>query len=118
MYGIKEIPFCDTEFEVDGLKQIWGGEFHVDENGAVVGISREWLGTGQTRIHYDIPHRFRAPETLVGKAALTLAKVLEKDCKSEIEDAVNEFAVAEAERSWSPRSEWGTQRAVRGRVAG
>lgn len=117
MYGIKEIPFCDTEFEVDGLKQIWGGEFHVDQDETIVGISREWLGDGENRIHYDVPSRFCDAETLAGKAALTLAKVLEKDCRDEIKDAVNEYAVDCAERSWSPRSEYGTHRAIRGRVA-
>lgn len=115
--GIGEIPFCDIEFEVDGLKMMWSGEAHVDKEGAVVGISREWLGEGPDRIHYEIPSRFREPETLIAKAALTLAKVLEKICKDDIEEAVTEFAVAEAERSWSPSSEWGTHRVVRGRVA-
>ena len=118
MYGIKELPFCDTEFEVDGLQQMWGGEFHIDEEGCVVGISRDWLGEGRVRIHYDVPYRFREPETLIGRAALTLAKVLEQSCKDDIEDALNEFAVDVAERSWSPRSEWGTHHVARGRVAG
>ena len=117
MYGIKEIPFCDTEFEVDGLKQIWGGEAHIDEEGMIVGISREWAGEGPDRIHYEIPSRFREAEKLIDRAALALAKVLEKDCKDEIEDAVNEYAVDFAERSWSPKSEYGTHRVVRGRVA-
>ncbi len=124
MYGIKELPFCDTEFEVDGLQQMWGGEFHIDEDGCVVGISREWLGEGRDRIHYDVPYRFREsyrfrePETLIGRAALTLAKVLEKSCKDDIEDALNEFALDVAERSWSPSSEWGTHHVARGRVVG
>ncbi|ADJ21957.1 hypothetical protein Hden_1550 [Hyphomicrobium denitrificans ATCC 51888] len=116
-YGIRAIPFCDTEFEVDGLKMMWGGEAHIETDGTIIFISREWLGEGDDRITYRVPNSHAVTDNLTDRAVKALAKVLEVDCKDEITDAVTDHAVSNLEQVWSPRSEWGTHRTLRGRVA-
>ena len=116
-YGIKAIPFCDTEFEVDGLKLMWGGEAHIENDGTIIVITREWLGEGDDRIAYDVPGKPSSDDTLTDRAVRALTKVLEVECKDDIADAVTDYAVANLEHTWSPQSEWGTHRVIGGRAA-
>lgn len=114
---IKELPFTDTEFEVEGIKFLWGGEFQVDQYGDVVGLNIEWLGKGPDRVFFSVPQLQDAIETLPQKCARALANVLEKTARIEIKDAVDEWHVERAEESFSPRREYGTLRVVNGSVA-